>query len=95
MNDSFDVYIGNLSVVTTKEQLNELFSQTIPPLQECDLIKTVPEKPNIQALEDIVIRYYKPCKKSTLFKEVHFDISKSKVLNKEENKNYFKILTKK
>ena len=27
MNDSFDVYIGNLSVATSKKQLSELFSQ--------------------------------------------------------------------
>ena len=28
MNDSYDVYIGNLSVATSRNQLKELFSQT-------------------------------------------------------------------
>ena len=27
MNDSYDVYVGNLSVATSREQLRELFSQ--------------------------------------------------------------------
>ena len=27
MNDSYDVYIGNLSVATSRNQLRELFSQ--------------------------------------------------------------------
>ena len=71
-----------------KNALTEMKAK--PPLQECDLIKTEPEKPNLKALEDIVMRYYKPCKKKTLFKEVDFDISNFKVLNKKENKKYFK-----
>ena len=60
------------------------------PSSSCDLIKTEPEKPKLQALEDIVIRYYKPCQRNTLFKEVDFDISNFKVLNNEENIKYFK-----
>ena len=60
------------------------------PSSSCDLIKTEPDTPNLEALEDIVIRYYKPCKKNILFKEVDFDISNFKVLNKEENIKYFK-----
>ena len=41
-----------------KNALTEM--KAIPSSQECDLIKTEPEKPNLEALEDIVIRYYKP-----------------------------------
>ena len=58
----------------------------------CELIETKPEKPNLEALEDIVVRYYKPSEKNTLFKEVDFDISNGKVLTNEENIKYFKIL---
>ena len=57
---------------------------------KCELIKTEPEKPNLEALEDIVIRCYKPCKKNTLFKEVDFDISNGKVLENKESIKYFR-----
>ena len=70
-----------------KNALTEM--KDIPP-SNCDLIKAEPEKPNLEALEDIVIRYYKPCKKNILFKEVDFDISNFKLLNKEDNIKYFK-----
>ena len=69
---------------------NALTEMKDTPSSSCDLIKTEPEKPNLDVLEDIVIRYYKPCKKNTLFKEVDFDISNFKVLNNEENSKYFK-----
>ena len=69
---------------------NALTEMKDTPSSSCDLIKTEPEKPNLDALEDIVIRYYKPYKKNTLFKEVDFDISNFKVLNNEENSKYFK-----
>ena len=59
---------------------------------KCELIKTKPEEPNLEVLEDIVVRYYKSCKKNTLFKQVDFDISNGKVLTNEENIKYFKIL---
>ena len=39
-----------------------------------------------------MIRYHEPFKKHVLFKEVDFDLSNNKVLKKEENENYFKIL---
>ena len=55
---------------------NALTEMKDVPSSSCDLIKTEPEKPNLEALEDIVIRYYKPCKKNILLKEVDFDISK-------------------
>ena len=69
---------------------NALTEMKDVPSSSCDLIKTEPEKPNLEALEDIVIRYYKPCKKNILFKEVDFDISNFKVLNKEDKIKYFK-----
>ena len=69
---------------------NALTEMKDVPSSSYDLIKTEPEKPNLEALEDIVIRYYKPCKKNILFKEVDFDISNFKVLNKEDNIKYFK-----
>ena len=59
--------------------------------EKCEVIKAEPEKPNLKALEDIVVRYFKPCKKSTLFKEVDLDISNGNVLKSEENINYFEI----
>ena len=58
---------------------------------KCEIIKAEPEKPNLKVLEDIVVRYFKPCKKNTLFKEVDFDISNDNVLKSEENINYFKM----
>ena len=70
--------------------MNALTEMEDIPSSSCDLIKTEPKKTNLEALEDIVIRYYKPCKKNTLFKEVDFDISNFKVLNNEENIKYFK-----
>ena len=42
MSNSYDVYIGNLSVATTREQLRELFSQAgeilLPSLKKLTLI---------------------------------------------------------
>ena len=69
---------------------NALTEMKDVPSSSCDLIKTEPEKPNLEALEDIVIRYHKPCKKNIFFKEVDIDISNFKVLNKEDNIKYFK-----
>lgn len=43
--------------------MNALTEMEDIPSSSCDLIKTEPKKPNLEALEDIVIRYYKPCKK--------------------------------
>ena len=57
--------------------------------EKFEIIKAEPEKTNLEALESIVIRYFKPCKKNTLFKEVDFDISKGNVLKSEQNINYF------
>lgn len=60
-------------------------------LGQCEIIKTEPEKTNLETLENIVIRYFKPCKKRTLFKEIDFDISKGNVLGSDQNKKYFNI----
>ena len=58
----------------------------------CDLIKSEAEEVNIETLESIVIRYHQPFKKHILFKEVDFDLSNNRTLNREENRNYFKLL---
>ena len=61
-------------------------------IEECEMIKTEPEKTNLRTLENTVIRYFKPTsKKSILFKEVDFDISKGNVLTTEQNNKFFKI----
>ena len=60
--------------------------------KKCEMIKTEPETPDLRTLETTVIRYFKPpSKKSTLFKEVDFDISKDNVLTTEQNDKFFKI----
>ena len=60
--------------------------------KECEMIKTEPETPDLRTLETTVIRYFKPAsKKSTLFKEVDFDISKDNVLTTEQNDKFLKI----
>ena len=79
------------------ESFVNLFTNALMELEDitsgkCELIKAEGEKPNLEALEDVVVRYYKPCKKNTLFKQVDFDISNGKVLTNEENMKYFKIL---
>ena len=79
------------------ESFVNLFINALMELEDitsgkCELIKAEGEKPNLEALEDVVVRYYKPCKKNTLFKQVDFDISNGKVLTNEENMKYFKIL---
>ena len=79
------------------ESFANLFTNALMELEDitsgkCELIKAEGEKPNLEALEDVVVRYYKPCKKNTLFKQVDFDISNGKVLTNEENMKYFKIL---
>ena len=73
-----------------KNALTEM--KAVAPKQNCNLIKNEAEKVDIPTLESIVIRYHEPFKKHVLFKEVDFDLSNNKVLKKEENKNYFKIL---
>ena len=75
---------------TFKNSLTEM--KAIPPKESHALIKNRAEKIDIATLESIVIRYLEPFKKHVLFKEVDFDLSNNKVLKKEENKNYFKIL---
>ena len=61
-------------------------------IKECEMIKTEPEKTNLRTLENTVIRYFKPTsKKSILFKEVDFDISKGNVLTTEQNNKFFEI----
>ena len=58
----------------------------------CEIIKTESAKPNLQTLEDLVLRYYNPCEKRiSLFKEIDFDISKGNVLKSAENTKYFDI----
>ena len=79
------------------ESFVNLFTNALMELEDitsgkCELIKAEGEKPNLEVLEDVVVRYYKPCKKNTLFKQVDFDISNGKVLTNEENMKYFKIL---
>ena len=79
------------------ESFVNLFTNALMELEDitsgkCELIKAEGEKPNLEALEDVVVRYYKTCKKNTLFKQVDFDISNGKVLTNEENMKYFKIL---
>ena len=79
------------------ESFVNLFTNALMELEDitsgkCELIKAEGEKPNLESLEDVVVRYYKPCKKNTLFKQVDFDISNGKVLTNEENMKYFKIL---
>ena len=62
----------------------------------CELIKTEPEKPNLQTLETLVLRYYQPCqKKNSLFKEIDIDISKNNVLKSKQNTKYFDIFRSK
>lgn len=58
-------------------------------LGQCEIKKTEPEETNLETLENIVIRYFKPCKRRTLFKEIDFDIAKGKVLSSNQNKKYF------
>ena len=65
--------------------------KTISP-KGYDIMKNRAEKVDIETLESIVIRYHEPFKKHVLFKEADFDLSNNKVLKKEENENYFKIL---
>ena len=61
-------------------------------INECEIIKTEPDIPDLRALEKTVIRYFKPTnEKSTLFKKVDFDISKDNVLTTEQNNKFFKI----
>ena len=63
---------------------------------EFEINKAEPEKVSLKTLENIVTRYFKPCKKNTLFKEVDFDISKGNVFKSEQNDKYFnKFLGKK
>ena len=58
----------------------------------CEIIKTESAKPNLQTLEDLVLRYHSPCEKRiSLFKEIDFDISKGNVLKSAENAKYFDI----
>ena len=60
-------------------------------LGQCETLKTEPEKTNLETLENIVIRYFKPSKKRTLFKEIDFEISKNNVLKSDESNKYFNI----
>ena len=53
----------------------------IPEAADCDLIKHKQEKVDIEELESIITRYYKPAKKQNLFKEVELDLS-NKSFNK-------------
>ena len=64
----------------------------IPESVGCDVIKHKGEKVDTKALESIIIRYHQPIKKHNLFKEVDFDLSNKMTLNKEENKDYFRLL---
>ena len=62
----------------------------------CEIIKTEPEKTNLQTLETLVLRYYQPVeKKNNLFKEIDIDISKHNVLKSTLNAKYFDIFRSK
>ena len=64
----------------------------MPQSVGCDVIKHKGEKVDTKTLESIIIRYHQPFKKHNLFKEVDFDLSNKMTLNKEENKDYFRLL---
>ena len=80
------------------EHFMESFTSALTDMKEipdsvgCDLFKSEAEEVNIETLESIVIRYHQPFKKHILFKEVDFDLSNNRTLNREENRNYFKLL---
>ena len=62
----------------------------------CEIIKTEPEKTNLQTLETLVLRYYQPVeKKNNLFKEIDIDNSKHNVLKSTLNAKYFDIFRSK
>ena len=90
-----EILTGNL-----KKQNKEFVKDFVEAITEaenvciegCEMIKTEPEKTSLKTLETTVIRYFKPTKKkSTLFKEVDFDISKGNVLTTEQNNKFFEI----
>lgn len=60
----------------------------IAPKVMCPPIINTFEKPNLETLESIVVRYYKPVKRNYL-KAIDFDLSHRKVLTVEENEKFF------
>ena len=57
-----------------------------------EIIKTIPETPNLTTLETTIKRYFKPTyEKSTL--KVDFDLSKGKVLTTEQYEKFFNLKT--
>ena len=56
----------------------------------CEIVKIEPEKPNLQSLEDIVLRYYKPSQQKKNI-GIDIDLSKNKVLNSADNVKFFNI----
>lgn len=56
----------------------------------CEIIKIEPEKPNLQTLEDLVVRYYKPVRRKKKI-EIDIDLSKQNVLTSTLNVKLFDI----
>lgn len=56
----------------------------------CEIIKTEPEETNLQTLEDIVLRYYKPARQKKKI-EIDIDLSNNKVLDSATNAKFFNI----
>ena len=55
-----------------------------------EIIKVEPEKPNLQTLEDLVVRYHKPVRRKKKI-EIDIDLSKQKVLTSKLNAKLFDI----
>ena len=56
----------------------------------CEIIKTEPGETNLQTLEDIVLRYYKPVRQKKKI-EIDIDLSNNKVLESAVNAKFFNI----